>query len=87
MLRLLRYVVTAGVAPGPGYSVSVLNLSNGKPAWSSFACDRGGSLPLVVGRLVMSYGCDSQGNDTIEAVPGHRGGGLESDRQLAVAER
>jgi hypothetical protein len=60
------YVVTAG--SDLAYGVAVFNLSNGKPVWSHSDC--GGNLsdlPLVVGRLVMSYGCDSQGNEMIEA--------------------
>ena len=60
------YVVMAGA--DIGYEVAVFNLSNGKPVWRHFEC--GGNspdLPLVVGRLVMSYGCDSKGNETIEA--------------------
>jgi hypothetical protein len=63
------YVVTAGDTAGPGiYEVSVLNLSNGKQVWSSEDCGNARSyLPLVVGRLVMSYSCDSQGNGRIEA--------------------
>lgn len=60
------YVVTAGA--DIGYEVAVFNLSNGKPVWRHFECDGNfPDLPLVVGRLVMSYGCDSQGNETIEA--------------------
>jgi outer membrane protein assembly factor BamB len=60
------YVVEAG--SDLAYGVSVFNLSNGKPVWGHSGCAGNGSdLPLVVGRLVMSYGCDSQFNETIEA--------------------
>jgi outer membrane protein assembly factor BamB len=62
------YVITAGENAG-GYEVSALNLSNGKPAWSHDDCGGGGApsaLPLVVGQLVISYGCNSAGNEIIE---------------------
>jgi hypothetical protein len=60
------YVVTAGA--DLAYGVTVFNLSNGKPVWSHSDCGANLSdLPLVVGRLVMSYGCDSHNNETIEA--------------------
>jgi hypothetical protein len=60
------YVVTAGA--DDAYGVAVFNLSNGKPVWGHSDCGSNQSdLPLVVGRLVMSYGCDSQNNETIEA--------------------
>jgi outer membrane protein assembly factor BamB len=60
------YVVTAGT--DLAYGVAVFNLSNGKPVWGHHDCGSNlPDLPLVVGRLVMSYGCDSQNNEIIEA--------------------
>jgi outer membrane protein assembly factor BamB len=50
------YVVTDGSSGGQ--EVAVFNLSDGTPVWSHSGC--GGGLPLVVARLVVSYGCDSQ---------------------------
>jgi PQQ-like domain len=69
MTKVGSYVITEGV-DAVGVGVSVLNLGDGSPAWSSF-CDSG-STPrpsaLVVGMLVLSYGCDSQGNNqTLDA--------------------
>jgi hypothetical protein len=61
------YIVTAG-EDAAGYEATVLNLSNGTPVWNSTGCQ--GQYPppaLVVGLLVMTYGCDSQGSATIEA--------------------
>jgi len=61
------YVVTAGT-DAAGYFFYVLNLSTGATVWSSTSsCIPKASSPLVVGSLAMSYGCDSQGNATIEA--------------------
>ncbi len=63
------YVVTAGMAANTdGYNISVLNLSDGKPIWSNGGCQTSKSPdPVVVGLLVMGYGCDSQNNPSIEA--------------------
>ncbi len=61
------YVVTAGI-DAAGYFFYVLNLSNGKTAWKyTTPCMPYPSPPLVVGSLVMSYGCANQENSTIEA--------------------
>lgn len=62
-----RYVVTAG-ADADGSEVSVLHLSNGKPAWHRFGCGYFTSQPaLVVGLRVLSYGCGHQGLPTLLA--------------------
>jgi hypothetical protein len=61
------YVVAAGM-DAAGYAFEVLNLSDGKIAWSyGTSCMPYPTTPLVVGSLTMSYGCDSQFNPTIEA--------------------
>lgn len=67
MVKVGAYVITAG-SDAAGYGVSVLNVSNGKPAWSSFDCGNGAdpTRALVVGLLVMSYGCGQNG-ERIEA--------------------
>lgn len=65
MVKVGSYVITAG-SDAAGYEVSVLNVSNGKQVWYAYGC-YGGPPALVVGLLVMRYGCDSQGNPTIEA--------------------
>jgi outer membrane protein assembly factor BamB len=49
-----------------GSNVAVFNISSGKVVWSS-GCGFRSAPPLVVGTLVMSYGCDSQQNPTIQA--------------------
>lgn len=61
------YVVTAG-SDAAGSFFYVLSLSTGKTVWYSNAgCIPSPSVPLVVGSLAMLYGCDKQGNATIEA--------------------
>jgi hypothetical protein len=61
------FVVTAG-QDAAGSFVTVLSLSNGNIAWNSSGCMSGGSgAPIVVGQLVISYGCDNQGNATLKA--------------------
>jgi outer membrane protein assembly factor BamB len=62
-------VITPG-SDAAGPEVSVLNLSNGKVVWHNDGCSDEGVNPpagLVVGLQVMSYGCDSEGNPTIQA--------------------
>jgi outer membrane protein assembly factor BamB len=49
-----------------GSDVAVFNLSSGKVAWSGFGCSFRSTPPLVVGNLVMSYGCDNQQNPEIQ---------------------
>jgi hypothetical protein len=68
MVKVGPYVVTAG-DDAAGYAFSVLNVSNGKQVWTKYECDSAGVNPpaLVVGLQVMTYGCDGQGNETIEA--------------------
>ena len=61
------YVVAAGI-DAAGYFFEVLNLSDGKVAWSYVvSCMPYPTTPLVVGSLAMSHGCDSQGNPILEA--------------------
>jgi len=61
------YVIAAG-EDAAGYQVSVFNVDNGKVVWEDYGCT-GFGLPsaLVVGGLVMTYGCASGGNPEIEA--------------------
>jgi outer membrane protein assembly factor BamB len=60
------FVLTDG-ADAAGSEVAVLNLSNGKAVWHNDGCGFRNSPPLVVGTLVISYGCDSQQNPTLQA--------------------
>ena len=64
MTKVGSYVIADGV-DATGVGVSVLNVSDGTLAWSSFCGYPYGPYPeaLVVGMLVLSYGCDSQGNN------------------------
>jgi outer membrane protein assembly factor BamB len=69
MVQVGSYVITAGDNAN-GDVVAVLNESNGKLVWAEndSACDNSPAPPaLVVHMLVMWYGCDSQGNETLEA--------------------
>ncbi len=62
------YVLTAGTDAG-GYFAYVLNPSDGKTIWErTNGCEPSyPTNPLVIGSLAMLYGCDSQGNLTLEA--------------------
>jgi hypothetical protein len=67
------YVVTTGQAAGSeGYQVGVLDLSNGKNDWFSspgcFAPNADEVPPVVVGEVVMGFGCDSVGNPLLEGL-------------------
>jgi len=62
------YVVTAGESAAAAYVVSVFNLSNGKLIWSGDGClTSGPTEPVVVGLVVIGYGCDNQQLDTLQA--------------------
>jgi outer membrane protein assembly factor BamB len=67
-VKVGSYVITAGW-DATGYTSSVLKLSDGTPVWSTSAgCATNVPDPaLVVGLVVMTYGCDSQGIEDIEA--------------------
>jgi outer membrane protein assembly factor BamB len=59
------YVITYG--PGPVTSTAtVLNIADGTLVWSTPGCG-GLASQVVVGSLVMSYGCSPQGARTLEA--------------------
>jgi outer membrane protein assembly factor BamB len=62
------YVVAEG-ADAAGSDVAVLNLADGKLLWHHFGCLNSDNPndPVVVGLMVLGYGCDSQGRATIEA--------------------
>jgi len=61
------FAIAAGIDRG-GAFVDALNLSTGKTVWTVGGCFPSGSIfPLVVGQLVISYGCDSQGNANVVA--------------------
>lgn len=61
------YVIVAG-EDAAGYQVTVLNVDNGKLAWFGTGCTEFATAPaLVVGGLVMTYGCTSNGGTTLEA--------------------
>jgi outer membrane protein assembly factor BamB len=65
------YVVTTGVAAGSeGYNLTVIKLSNGKHVWISdpgcFPPDQ--APPVVVGQVVMGYGCDNLGRSVLEGM-------------------
>lgn len=69
MTKAGSYVITGGL-DAVGVGVSVLNLGDGTLAWSSFCPDPSSPDPtaLVVDTLVLSYGCDSEGNNpTLDA--------------------
>jgi hypothetical protein len=59
--------IIASGTDAAGYTIAVLNLSNGKTVWTGGGCQGGTDLPLQVGNLVMTYDCDSQGNEIPEA--------------------
>jgi len=62
------YVVTAGISISDEYVGSILNLSNGKIAWTDEGCLTSNLVfPLVVGQVVIGYGCRSQNNANIVA--------------------
>jgi hypothetical protein len=62
------YVVTAGISVSDGYVGSILNLSNGKIVWTDEGCLTNNPVfPLVVGQVVIAYGCRSQNNANIVA--------------------
>ncbi len=65
-VKVGSYVITEG-SDAAGTEVSVLKFSDGKLVWHNDGCNGpvNGPAGLVVGLLVMSYGC--QGNQTIEA--------------------
>jgi hypothetical protein len=70
MTKVGSYVITEGASAGAGAGVSVLNLGDGSLAWSSFCYsgDTPDPTALVVDTLVLSYGCDSAGNNpTLDA--------------------
>jgi outer membrane protein assembly factor BamB len=62
------YVVAEG-ADAAGSDVAVLNLNDGTLLWHQFGCLNSDSPndPVVVGLMVLGYGCDNQGRATIEA--------------------
>ena len=62
------YVVAEG-ADAAGSDAAVLNLKDGTLLWHHFGCLNSDSPndPVVVGLMVLGYGCDSQGRATIEA--------------------
>jgi hypothetical protein len=62
------YVVAEG-ADAAGSDVAVLNLKDGTLLWHQFGClNRDNATdPVVVGLMVLGYGCDNQGGATIEA--------------------
>ena len=68
MVTVRSYVITGGTNAA-GYEFAVLNQSNGKQVWAGGdPCGNNPTSPaLVVHLLVMSYGCDSHGNETIQA--------------------
>ena len=67
VVKVGSYVITVG-SDAAGYEASVLNLSDGTSAWHMFGCLYVSSPPaLVVGLVVMTYGCDSQGRSDIQA--------------------
>jgi hypothetical protein len=62
------YVVAAG-QDAAGYGVGVYKLSDGKQVWLGGGClSNGNAYPLVVGKVVIGYNCDSQDNANIEAM-------------------
>ena len=69
-LKVGAYVITEG-SDAAGPEISVLSLSDGTQVWHGFGCPGGpGVNPpagLVVGMLVMSYGCDSHGDQVVQA--------------------
>jgi outer membrane protein assembly factor BamB len=67
------YVVTTGEAAGSeGYNLTVLHLSNGANAWNSspgcFGPFVNPTPPVIVGLVVMGYGCDSHGNPVLQGM-------------------
>lgn len=67
VVKVSSYVIVAG-EDAAGYQVSVFKVANGKSVWKAYGCTGFGFPPaLVVDSLVMTYGCTSAGNTTIEA--------------------
>ncbi len=58
------YIITGG-DDAAGSEVAVLSLSNGNAVWHQFGC--GGPPAVVVGLMVMSNGCDTQSNASLDA--------------------
>jgi hypothetical protein len=66
-VKVGSYIIAAG-EDAAGYSATVFNLTNGKTVWSHYGCTGFGSpLALVVGSVVMTYGCDHSGNTNVVA--------------------
>ena len=74
------YVVTAG-EDAEGYEIGVYDLSNDNPLWFSGGdCMGGGATyPLVVGKVIVGYGCGNNGSTSLAAFDMATGHVLWSD--------